>query len=222
MGSGIDQIGPPTLWTRPGSGPDTPSVGRTWTLANSRGGVENDRWTAVGVAGLRRALFRFRSRAGPAVVGGGQLPDGRRRSTCRTTRCCASRCAPEHIKPRLLGHWGTCPGLTLDLRPPQPARSAETDADVIYLAGPGHGGPALVATRLPRGHVLGDLPATCRADAAGSAPAVPPVLDARRHPEPRAACRRPGRSTRAASSATRSSHAVRRGVRQPRPDRRRA
>ena len=52
MGSGIDQIGPPTLWTRPGSGPDTPSVGRTWTLANSRGGVENDRWTAVGVAGL--------------------------------------------------------------------------------------------------------------------------------------------------------------------------
>ena len=33
------------------------------------------------------------------------------RSTCSTTRCCASRCAPEHVKPRLLGHWGTTPGL---------------------------------------------------------------------------------------------------------------
>ena len=28
---------------------------------------------------------------------------------------------PEHIKPRLLGHWGTSPGLNLALRPPQPA-----------------------------------------------------------------------------------------------------
>src|SRR5579875_1765385 len=35
---------------------------------------------------------------------------------------------PEHIKPRLLGHWGTTPGLNL-----------------IYVTGPGHGGPGLVA-----------------------------------------------------------------------------
>ena len=27
---------------------------------------------------------------------------------------------PEHVKPRLLGHWGTTPGLNLALRPPQP------------------------------------------------------------------------------------------------------
>ena len=33
------------------------------------------------------------------------------RSTCSPTRCCASRSRLEHVKPRLLGHWGTTPGL---------------------------------------------------------------------------------------------------------------
>jgi xylulose-5-phosphate/fructose-6-phosphate phosphoketolase len=51
---------------------------------------------------------------------------------------------PEHIKPRLLGHWGTSPGLSfiyIHLN----RLIAQNDASVIYLAGPGHGGPALVA-----------------------------------------------------------------------------
>src|SRR6516162_428592 len=50
---------------------------------------------------------------------------------------------PAHIKPRLLGHWGTSPGLNfiyLHLN----RLINDTDANVIYLAGPGHGGPALV------------------------------------------------------------------------------
>jgi xylulose-5-phosphate/fructose-6-phosphate phosphoketolase len=51
---------------------------------------------------------------------------------------------PAHIKPRVLGHWGTTPGLNfvyahlnriIRLR----------DADVIYICGPGHGGPGMVA-----------------------------------------------------------------------------
>jgi len=51
---------------------------------------------------------------------------------------------PEHIKPRLLGHWGTTPGLnfiyahlnrTIKIR----------DLDMIYICGPGHGGPGMVA-----------------------------------------------------------------------------
>ena len=51
---------------------------------------------------------------------------------------------PEQIKPRLLGHWGTSPGLSLIyLHVNRLIR--ERDADVIYLAGPGHGGPAIVA-----------------------------------------------------------------------------
>jgi len=54
------------------------------------------------------------------------------------------RLRPEHIKPRLLGHWGTTPGqnfvyvhLNRVIR--------ERDLNMIYIAGPGHGGPALVA-----------------------------------------------------------------------------
>jgi xylulose-5-phosphate/fructose-6-phosphate phosphoketolase len=51
---------------------------------------------------------------------------------------------PEHIKLRLLGHWGTSPGLSL-IYIHLNRLINERDADVIYLAGPGHGGPALVA-----------------------------------------------------------------------------
>src|SRR6266699_1422367 len=50
----------------------------------------------------------------------------------------------EHIKPRLLGHWGTSPGLSF-IYAHLNRLVTETDADVIYLAGPGHGGPAIVA-----------------------------------------------------------------------------
>src|SRR6478735_7471202 len=50
----------------------------------------------------------------------------------------------DQIKPRLLGHWGTSPGLNL-LYVHLNRLIKERDADVIYLAGPGHGGPALIA-----------------------------------------------------------------------------
>jgi xylulose-5-phosphate/fructose-6-phosphate phosphoketolase len=50
---------------------------------------------------------------------------------------------PEHVKPRLLGHWGTSPGLSL-IYVHLNRMIREPDANVIYLAGPGHGGPALV------------------------------------------------------------------------------
>ncbi|HEY3066083.1 MAG TPA: phosphoketolase family protein [Methylomirabilota bacterium] len=51
---------------------------------------------------------------------------------------------PEHIKPRLLGHWGTSPGLSF-IYVHLNRLIRETDANVIYLAGPGHGGPAILA-----------------------------------------------------------------------------
>ncbi len=50
----------------------------------------------------------------------------------------------KHVKPRLLGHWGTSPGLSLVYVHLNRAIRAR-DLDVIYLAGPGHGGPALIA-----------------------------------------------------------------------------
>ena len=51
---------------------------------------------------------------------------------------------PEHIKPRLLGHWGTSPGqnfIYVHLN----RLIKEKDASIIFISGPGHGGPALVA-----------------------------------------------------------------------------
>ncbi|MEV7013208.1 phosphoketolase family protein [Streptosporangium sp. NPDC051022] len=52
--------------------------------------------------------------------------------------------APEHIKPRLLGHWGTTPGLNFCFVHLNRV-IAERDQDMMYVAGPGHGGPAAVA-----------------------------------------------------------------------------
>src|SRR5438094_2423461 len=51
---------------------------------------------------------------------------------------------PAHIKPRLLGHWGTSPGQTL-LYTHLNRLIGKHDANVIFLSGPGHGGPAIVA-----------------------------------------------------------------------------
>jgi xylulose-5-phosphate/fructose-6-phosphate phosphoketolase len=52
--------------------------------------------------------------------------------------------APEHIKPRLLGHWGTTPGLNF-LYAHLNRVIRERDLDVLFVTGPGHGGPALLA-----------------------------------------------------------------------------
>jgi xylulose-5-phosphate/fructose-6-phosphate phosphoketolase len=51
---------------------------------------------------------------------------------------------PEHIKPRLLGHWGTSPGLSF-IYVHLNRLIQEHGVDAIYLTGPGHGGPAIVA-----------------------------------------------------------------------------
>ncbi|MDT4957769.1 MAG: xylulose-5-phosphate/fructose-6-phosphate phosphoketolase, partial [Pseudonocardiales bacterium] len=50
----------------------------------------------------------------------------------------------EHVKPRLLGHWGTTPGLNL-LYAHMNRVIKERDLNALYVTGPGHGGPGLVA-----------------------------------------------------------------------------
>ena len=52
--------------------------------------------------------------------------------------------ALEHVKPRLLGHWGTTPGLNL-VYVHLNRLIRNRDLDAIFIAGPGHGGPAVVA-----------------------------------------------------------------------------
>jgi xylulose-5-phosphate/fructose-6-phosphate phosphoketolase len=50
----------------------------------------------------------------------------------------------DHVKPRLLGHWGTTPGLNLLYAHLNRVIKAR-DLDAIFVTGPGHGGPGLVA-----------------------------------------------------------------------------
>ena len=127
-------------------------------------------------------------------------PSGR--STCSTTRCCASRSQPEHVKPRLLGHFGTTPGLNLVYAHLNRAIRAR-DLNAIFVTGPGHGGPGDRRERLPRGHVHASSTrtsaATRTACASSSASSRSPAAS-RATSRPR----RRARSTRAASSATRS------------------
>src|SRR5829696_8150265 len=72
---------------------------------------------------------------------------------------------PSHIKPRLLGHWGTSPGLSL-VYAHLNRLIRERGADVIYLAGPGHGGPAVLANVYLEGTYSEVYPEVSR-DAAG-------------------------------------------------------
>jgi xylulose-5-phosphate/fructose-6-phosphate phosphoketolase len=72
---------------------------------------------------------------------------------------------PEHVKPRLLGHFGTVPGLNLVYA--HLNRAIRTrDLDVIYVTGPGHGGPGLVANAYLEGTYSEVYPTITR-DAAG-------------------------------------------------------
>ncbi len=72
---------------------------------------------------------------------------------------------PEHVKPRLLGHWGTTPGLNL-LYAHLNRVIREQDRSVIYICGPGHGGPGLVANTWLEGSYSETYPRITR-DAAG-------------------------------------------------------
>ncbi len=119
---------------------------------------------------------------------------------------------PQHIKPRLLGHWGTSPGLSL-IYIHLNRLINEHDANVIYLAGPGHGGPALVANVYLEGTYSEIYPEVTQ-DTGGTAALCPPVLDSRRHSQPRqrADARLDPRGRRA---RLRAGARVRRGLRQP-------
>src|SRR3990170_1830044 len=71
----------------------------------------------------------------------------------------------EHIKPRLLGHWGTTPGLNFIYVHLNRVIN-QHDLNVIYVTGPGHGGPALVANTYLEG-TYSELYPTISQDEAG-------------------------------------------------------
>ncbi|MGA4847351.1 phosphoketolase family protein [Streptomyces sp. G5(2025)] len=74
---------------------------------------------------------------------------------------------PEHIKPRLLGHWGTSPGLNL-VHTHLNRVIKERDLDALCVWGPGHGGPAVLANSWLEGSYTQTYPAVTR-DAEGMA-----------------------------------------------------
>jgi xylulose-5-phosphate/fructose-6-phosphate phosphoketolase len=71
----------------------------------------------------------------------------------------------EHVKPRLLGHWGTTPGLNFVYAHMNRAIK-KFDLDAIFIAGPGHGGPAVVANTYLEGTYSEIYPAVSQ-DVAG-------------------------------------------------------
>jgi xylulose-5-phosphate/fructose-6-phosphate phosphoketolase len=105
----------------------------------------------------------------------------------------------EHVKPRLLGHWGTTPGLNF-LYVHFNRAIKKYDLDAIFICGLGHGGPAMVANVYLEGTYSEYYPNISR-DEEGmkrlftrfSFPAASPATTRRRRPEV---------STRAASWAT--------------------
>jgi xylulose-5-phosphate/fructose-6-phosphate phosphoketolase len=74
---------------------------------------------------------------------------------------------PEHIKPRLLGHWGTTPGQNL-IYAHLNRVIRNHDLNMIYISGPGHGGPAVVASTWLEGTYSEVYPAVSQ-DAQGMA-----------------------------------------------------
>jgi len=74
---------------------------------------------------------------------------------------------PEHVKPRLLGHWGTTPGLNIIYAHLNRVIKAG-DLNMIYITGPGHGGPGMVASTYLEG-TYSELYPHITQDAAGLA-----------------------------------------------------
>src|SRR3954467_12015971 len=66
-----------------------------------------------------------------------------------------------HVKPRLLGHWGTTPGLNF-VYAHMNRVITERNLDTIFIAGPGHGGPGVVANAYLEGTYSEVYPAITR------------------------------------------------------------
>jgi len=89
----------------------------------------------------------------------------------------------EHIKPRLLGHWGTTPGLNF-IYVHFNRLIKKHDLNVIYVTGPGHGGPRFGCQHLPGGHLQRTV-SQHFTNPRGPEEAFQAILIPRRHSKPR-------------------------------------
>ena len=122
----------------------------------------------------------------------------------------------DDVKPRLLGHWGTTPGLNF-LYVHWNRLIRERDLNMLYIIGPGHGGPGLVANTYLGRLLLRNL-SPHRAEQGRHQAPIPAIQLALRHSQPRRA-----RDARFDSRRRRvgllAGACLRRGLRQSRPDR---
>ena len=89
---------------------------------------------------------------------------------------------PEHVKPRLLGHFGTTPGLNLIYAHLNRVIKAR-DLNMMYVIGPGHGGPGIVANAYLEGTYSRGL-SPHRRERRRTPETVPTILVSRRYPKP--------------------------------------
>src|SRR4051812_1692031 len=88
----------------------------------------------------------------------------------------------KHVKPRLLGHWGTTPGLNF-LYVHLNRVIKDHDLNMIYVIGPGHGGPAIVANAYLEG-TYSEVYANIAQDEAGVEKLFKKISFPRRRPSP--------------------------------------
>ena len=99
--------------------------------------------TLLHVEGVAHGSERGRARASQRLLARRELSVRRSDLSARQSAA-AEPLTPAHIKPRLLGHWGTTPGQNF-IYAHLNRVIKQHDLNMIYIAGPGHGGPALVA-----------------------------------------------------------------------------
>ena len=123
------------------------------------------------------------------------------------------------VKHMLLGHWGTTPGQNFIYAHLNRA-IVKYDLDMVYVSGPGHGGPAVVAnTYLEGTYRRGPIPTSKAAGRGRAQKALHAILVSRRNSEP-CLSRVPGLDSRGRRARLLAEPRLRRGVRQSQPDRR--
>ena len=153
------------------------------------------------------------------------MPTGAPPTTCRSARsiCCDNPLlkrplALADVKRMLLGHWGTTPGQNF-IYAHLNRVIKQYDLDMIYVCGPGHGGPAVVANTYLEGTLQRDLSRHQRRTRPGLRKlfrqfSFPGGIPSHASPE------MPGLDPRGRRAGLLAQPRVRRGVRQPRPGRR--
>ena len=170
------------------------------------------------IATDRSTLSRPKKRIGSTPGGAPRTTCRSGKSTCSTIRCSKEPLERNDIKPRLLGHWGTTPGLNFVYVHLNRAIKAR-DLDMMYMCRPGPRRARHCCQYLARRHLQRDLSEHLPQNARGMQRLFQAIQLSRRHPEPCRA-RDAGLDPRGRRARLCAVARLRRGVRQSGSDRR--